>query len=54
MLEDRRDNKDPKMVEEDIVTVYGVHNGAETMDRVIGGSDEIPSIDVVYVIIENK
>ena len=54
VLNDVRDKQSPKMIEKDIVTVYGVYDGKQKVDRAIGGSDEIPAIDIIYVKIDNK
>lgn len=54
ILNDVRDSQNPKMIEKDIVTVYGVYDGKQTVDRAIGGSDDIPAIDVIYIKINNK
>lgn len=53
LLNDVRDNPDPKIVEQDIVTVYGVYNGEQTVERAIGGEDNVPSIDILYADIQN-
>lgn len=54
ILNDVRDSQDPKLVEGDIVTVYGVYAGEEEVDRAIGGSDDVPSIDVIYMEFKKK
>lgn len=47
ILNDVRDNGE-KLVEGDVVTVYGVYAGKESVDRAIGGSDEVPKVDLIY------
>lgn len=53
VLYDSRDNGE-NLIEEDIVTVYGVYYGTETMERAIGGSDDIPCICLIYTELESK
>ena len=47
MLEDDRD-KGENIIEDDIVVVNGVYLGKKTIERAIGGSDDIPAIAVIY------
>lgn len=53
VLYDSRDNGD-NLIEEDIVTVYGVYYGTETMERAIGGSDDIPCICLLYTELKSE
>lgn len=48
MLDDR-ENKEPKFVEGDTVTVYGTYYGAEKMERVLTGEKvSVPCISFQY------
>ena len=47
LLEDVRDNGE-NIIEEDIVTVNGIYLGKETIERAIGGTDDVPAIAVIY------
>lgn len=43
-----------KILEDDIITVYGVCTGDYTYTTVLGSSVTIPSIDVKYITLENS
>ncbi len=47
IVEDARENSKP-LVEGDVVTIYGVYLGTEELERVIGGTDKVPSIAAIY------
>ena len=50
VLLDNRENKEPKFVEGDTVTVYGTYYGAEKMERVLTGEKvSVPCISFQYV-----
>ena len=46
VLYDCREGGD-NIIEDDTITVYGVYTGLETVDRAIGGSDDVPCICVI-------
>jgi hypothetical protein len=49
IADDRYDGT-PKLLEDDIITIYGTYEGIETITRAIGGtSDEVPQISMKYV-----
>lgn len=35
------------IIEDDVITVYGVYTGLETVERAIGGSDDLPCICII-------
>ncbi len=41
-------DSDKKPAEDNVVTVYGVYQGEETIKRSLGGTDNLPSVAVLY------
>lgn len=51
---DKRDNKDPKLLQNDVITVYGTISYPREVTRALTGtSDEVFAIDMKYVKIHN-
>ena len=47
ILEDVRDNGE-NLIEGDVITINGIYLGTETVDRAIGGSDDVPAVAILY------
>lgn len=52
ILTDYRDD-DTSLVENDVVTVYGVYLGTSNVEHVLGDSADVPNIGIIYATIEN-
>lgn len=50
----KRNDNDERILEDDIITVYGECEGVETYRSVLGSSVTIPAIDIAYFIIEEQ
>ena len=48
-IADKRIDKKPKLLDDDVIELYGTFSGTEKLTRVLGNSDEIPKIDMKYV-----
>lgn len=46
---DKRIDKKPKLLDDDVIELFGTFKGTEKLTRVLGNSDEIPKIEMKYV-----
>lgn len=48
-IADKRIEKEPKLLDDDVIELFGTFEGTEKLTRVLGNSDEIPKIEMKYV-----
>lgn len=48
-IADKRVEKEPKLLDDDVIELFGTFEGTEKLTRVLGNSDEIPKIEMKYV-----
>ncbi len=54
ILFDYRETPSPKIVEGDIITVYGIYLGKQTVSHVIDDFSAVPNIAVIYATVDNE
>ncbi len=54
ILFDYRETPSPKIVEGDIITVYGIYLGKQTVRHVIDDFSAVPNIAVIYATVDNE
>lgn len=53
LLTDYRESDTTPIVENDIVTVYGIYLGTSSVEHVLGDTANVPNIGIIYATIEN-